>query len=113
MPDERTNEVYLPLTSAVVVRRKQKMLYLPLDFDKNPTKDDLVYSKAYVSAKAQNDLDSIKQKAPKIILKIDDPPNFQIQVANGQLEKQLATRQKMALGERRSRESPCFLIVFK
>ena len=26
---------------------------------------------------------------------------------------QTITRQKMALGERRSRESPCFLIVFK
>ena len=29
------------------------------------------------------------------------------------IEKHIKTRQKMALGERRSRESPCFLIVFK
>ena len=36
-------------------------------------------------------LDTIKQKAPNNILKIDDPPNFQIQVANGQLEKPLST----------------------
>ena len=35
-------------------------------------------------------MESIKQKAPKNILKIDDPPNFQIQVANGQLEKLLS-----------------------
>ena len=36
-------------------------------------------------------MESIKQKAPNNILKIDDPPNFQIQVANGQLEKPLST----------------------
>ena len=33
----------------------------------------------------------MKQKAPNNILKIDDSPNFQIQVANSQLEKPLAT----------------------
>ena len=38
-----------------------------------------------------DDLDTIKQKAPNKILKIDDPPNFQIKVANGQLEKPLST----------------------
>ena len=37
----------------------------------------------YVSAIAQTELDRIKQQAPSNILKIDDPPNFQIQVANG------------------------------
>ena len=36
-------------------------------------------------------MDRIYQQAPSNILKIDDPPNFQIQVANGQLEKPTAT----------------------
>ena len=27
--DEQTNEVYLPLTSTVVLKRKQEMLYVP------------------------------------------------------------------------------------
>ena len=36
-------------------------------------------------------MDTIKQKAPNRILKIEDPPNFQIKVANGQLEKPLST----------------------
>ena len=36
-------------------------------------------------------MDRIEQQAPSNILKIDDPPNFQIQVANGQLEKPTAT----------------------
>ena len=89
--DEQTNEVYLPLTSTVVLKRKQEMLYVPLDVENNLTVDALVDSGAFVSAIAQDDLESIKQKAPNNILKIDDPPNFQIQVANGQLEKPLST----------------------
>ena len=89
--DEQTNELYLPLTSTVILKRKQEMLYVPLDFENNLTVDALVDSGAFVSAIAQDDLETIKQKAPNNILKIDDPPNFQIEVANGQLEKPLST----------------------
>ena len=85
--DEQTNEVYLPLTSTVVFKRKQEMLYVPLDFGNILTVDGLVDSVAFFSAIAQDDLDTIKQKDPNNFLKIDDPPKFQIQVANGQLEK--------------------------
>ena len=67
------------------------MLYVPLDFENNLTVDAMVDSGAFVSAIAQDDLDTIKRKAPKNILTIDDPPNFQKQVANGQLEKSLST----------------------
>ena len=67
------------------------MLYVPLDFESNLTVDALVDSGAFVSAIAQDDLETIKQKAPNNILEIDNPPNFQIQVANGQLEKPLST----------------------
>ena len=89
--DGQTNEIYLPLTSTVVLKRKQEMLYVPLDFENNLTVDGLVDSGAFVSATAEDDLETIKQKAPNNILRIDDPPNFQIQVANGQLEKPLTT----------------------
>ena len=81
--DQQTNEVYLPKTSTVVLKRKQEMLYVPLDFEKNLTVDALVDSGPFVCAIAQDDLEIIKQKAPNNILKTDDPPNFQIQVANG------------------------------
>ena len=91
MRDDHTNEVYLPLTSTVVLKGKQEMIHVPLDFENNLTVDALVDSRAFVSAISQDDLDTIKQKAPNNILKIDDPPNFQIQVANGQLEKPLST----------------------
>ena len=87
MRDEQTNEVYLPLTSTVVLKRKHEMLYVPLDFENILTVDALVDSGAFVSAIALDDLNTIKQKAPKNILKVDDPPNFQIQVTNGQVEK--------------------------
>ena len=89
--NEQTNEVYLPITSTVVLKRKQEMLYVPLDFENNLTVDALVDSGPFVSAITQDDLETIKQKAPNNILKIDDPPKFQIQVANGQLEKTLST----------------------
>ena len=89
--DEQTNEIYHPLPSTVVLKRKQEMLYVPLDFENNLTVDALVHLGAFVSAIAQDDLETIKQKAPSNILKTDDPPNFQIQVANGQLEILLAT----------------------
>ena len=62
--------------------------------------DALVDPGAFVSAIAQDDLATIKQKAPKKILKIDELPNFQIQVANGQLEKPLSTATlKFEIGE--------------
>ena len=89
--DDSTNELYMPLSSTIVLKRKKEMLYVPLDFENGVTIDALVDSGAYVSAIAQKELDRIKQQSPSNILKIDDPPNFQIQVPNGQLEKPTAT----------------------
>ena len=40
--DEQTNEVYLPLTSTKVLKRKQEMLYVPPDFENNLKVDALV-----------------------------------------------------------------------
>ena len=67
------------------------MLYVPLDFENGLTIDALVISGAYVSAVAKKKLDRIKQQAPSNILRIDYPPNFQIQLANGQLGNPIAT----------------------
>ena len=52
------------------------MLYVPLNFENNLTVDALVDSGAFVSAINQNDLDTIKEKAPNNIPKIDDPLLF-------------------------------------
>ena len=89
--DDITNEIYMPLSSTTVLKRKKEMLYVPLDFEIGLTIDALVDSGAFVSAIAQKEMDRIKQQAPSNILKIDEPPNFQIQVAKGQLGKPIAT----------------------
>ena len=80
----------LPLSPTIVSKRKKEMLYVPLDFKNGLKIDALVDSGAYVSTIAQKELDIIEQ-APSNILENDDPPSFQIQVANGQLEKPIAT----------------------
>ena len=98
--DDITNEVYMPFSSTIVLKRKKEMSYVPLDFENGLTIDAPVDSGAYVSAIAQIELDRIRQQPPSKNLKIDDPPNFQIQVANGQLEKQTATATlKFDIGE--------------
>ena len=74
--DEQTNEAHHPLASTVVLKRKQEVLYVPPDFNNNLTVGALVESGACVSAIAQNDLDTIKQKAPKIFLKPTTLPCF-------------------------------------
>ena len=89
--DDITNGLYLPLSSRNVPKRKKEMLYVPLEFENGLTIDAMVDSGAYVCAIAQEELDTIKQQAPHNILKTDDPPNFQIQVANGQLQKPIPT----------------------
>ena len=86
-----TNELYMPLSSAIVLEQKKEMLYVPLDFENGLTIDAFVDAGAYISAIAQKELDRIKQPAPSNILKLDEPPNFQSQTANGQLEKPKAT----------------------
>ena len=67
------------------------MLYHLLDFDNGLTIDSLVDSSAYVIEIAQSELDRLKEQAAAKIFKIDDPHKFQIQVANGQLVKPIAT----------------------
>ena len=89
--DETTIEVYMPLSSTNVLKRKEERFYVPLEVENGLKIDALVDSGAYVSAIAQNELDRIKQQSPSNILKIDDPPNFQIKVANDQLEKPTPT----------------------
>ena len=90
MRDEITNELYMPLSSTTVLKRKKELLYFPLNFESCLAIHALVDSGAFVSAIAQKYLDIIKQQSPSNIREIDDPPNFQIHVANGQLEKPIA-----------------------
>ena len=81
----------MPITSTIILKRKREVLYVPLHFKNSLKIDVLIDSGAYVSAVPQIELDIIEQQAPSNIPKNDEPHNFQIQVANGQLEKPIAT----------------------
>ena len=89
--DDITNELYMPLSSTIVLKRKKEILCVSLDFENGLTIDALVDSGAYVSSIAQKVMDRIKQQAPSNILRIDELPNFQIQIENGKLEKPIAS----------------------
>ena len=64
------------------------MLYVPMVFENILTVDAFLDSGAFVSAIAWY---TIKEKAPNNILKSGDSPNFEIQVANSQIEKPIST----------------------
>ena len=74
--DDITNELYMPLSSTIVLKRKKEMLYVPLDFENGLTIDALVDSGAYVSAIAQKELDRIQQQPPSNIQKLMNRPFF-------------------------------------
>ena len=67
------------------------MLYVPLNLEKDFSMDTLVVSGAYVGAVAQKEMVAIKQQARANIFENNDPPSFQLQMANDRLEKPLAT----------------------
>ena len=72
----RWAELYPQLTSTVVLKRKQEMLYVPLQFDSNLTKDALVDLRAFFSAISQNESNIKKQEPLNNIFKIDGTPTF-------------------------------------
>ena len=81
MRDDVTIELYMPLSSTIVQRRKKEMLYLPLDFENSLTIDAFVDSGAYVSAIFHSELDRSKQQALANNFKIDNF-NFKSQMAS-------------------------------
>ena len=66
------------------------MYYMPMDFEKL-TLDGLIDTGALTSAISEQDLNKIKLLANEAIKETGPPPNFQIMVANGQLEVPIGT----------------------
>ena len=81
---------YIPLMSAITLKKKKRMLFLPLDFAKI-TIDALVDSGAYINVISENDADKIREQEDNPVVKEAPPPPFKIQYANTALEKPLAT----------------------
>ena len=81
---------YVPWTTNLGLKYKRRMLYFPMDFGEL-TLDGLVDTGALSSAIPEADLRKIRLLAPQSIIKEGPAPNFQIMVANGQLENPKST----------------------
>ena len=88
--DKERNLSYLPITTSLTLKRKRHMYYMPMDFEKL-TLDGLIDTGALTSAICEQDLNKIKLLANDAIRETGPPPNFQIMVANGQLEVPIGT----------------------
>ena len=81
---------YIPLMSAIALKKKKRMLFLPIDF--NSVKiDALVDSGAYINAISERDAEKLRQDANQCIIHKAPPPPFKVQYANAELEQPLAT----------------------
>ena len=81
---------YIPLMSAITLKKKKRMLFLPVDF--NSVKiDALVDSGAYINAISERDAEKLRQDANQCIIHEAPPPPFKVQYANAELEQPLAT----------------------
>ena len=87
-PDGLTR--FLPLSTNLPLKNRPKMLYFPMDFGELNI-DGLIDTGALSSAIPEADLRKIRLLAPHTILNEGPPPEFQIMVANGQLESPIAT----------------------
>ena len=87
-PDGLTR--FLPLSTNLPLKNKRKKLYFPMDFGELNI-DGLIDTGALSSAIPETDLRKIRLLAPHTILNEGPPPEFQIMVANGQLEAPIAT----------------------
>ena len=81
---------YIPLMSAIALKKKKPMLFLPVEF--NTVKiDALVDSGAYINAISEKDGKKLRQNASQCIVNRESPPLFKVQYANAELEPPLAT----------------------
>ena len=80
--DQSTSELYMRLSSTVVLKWKKEMLYVPLDFENGLTVKALIDSGAYVSELAQSALERIEQQARANFFKIDEPRNWPVGKVN-------------------------------
>ena len=88
--DQDSNLSHIPISTSLTLKRKRHMYYMPMDFEKL-TFDGLIDTGALTSAISEQDLYKIKLLANEAIKDTGPPPNFQIMVANGQLEVPIGT----------------------
>ena len=87
-PDGLTR--FLPLSTNLPLKNKREKLYFPMDFGELNI-DGLIDTGALSSSLPEADLRKIRLLAPHTLLNDGPPPEFQIMVANGQLEAPIGT----------------------
>ena len=87
-PDGLTR--FLPLSTNLPLKNKRKFFHFPMDFGELNI-NGLIDTSALSSAIPEANLRKIRLLAPHTILNEAPPPEFQIMVANGQLEAPTAT----------------------
>ena len=90
--DQERNLSYLPISTSLTLKRKRHMYYMPMDFEKL-TLGGLIDTGTLTRAISEQDPNKIKLLANEAIKNTGPPPNFQIMVANGQLEVPFGTVQ--------------------
>ena len=80
----------IPLSTSINLKCKKRMLYFPMDFGES-TIDGLIDIGALSSAFPELDLRTIRLLSPQSVIRVGPLPNFQIMVANGQLETPKST----------------------
>ena len=88
--NKETDIPMLLLSTNLTLKSKRHMYYFPMDFEKL-TLDGLIDTGALTSAISEQDLNQVKLLAPEAITATGPAPNFQIMVANGQLETPIGT----------------------
>ena len=88
--DKERNLSYLPISTSLTLKRKLHMYYIPMVFEKLIL-GGVINTGALTSAISEQDLYKIKLSANEAIEETGPPPNFQIMVANGQLEVPIST----------------------
>ena len=75
----------IPLSTNINLKCKKRMLYFPMDCGEL-TIDGLIDTGSLSSAIPEMDLQKFRLLSPQSVIREGPPPNFQIMVANGQLE---------------------------
>ena len=87
---EMVNQTVYPCQPTFNLKCKKRMLYFPMDFGE-VTIHGLTDTGALSSAIPEMDLRKIRLLSPQSVIREGPPPNFQIMVANGQLETRRST----------------------
>ena len=87
---KKDGETYIPLHSTIILKKKRRMLYLPLEFGEI-TMDGLVDSGAFINAMSWSDYNAIKMNSDSCVIKEYPQRPFKIECANAQLEQPIAT----------------------